>query len=254
MNALERALIEKAGYDNGFENGLADSPPDAVRMTSARHRAHVEVRLEQGAYHLRIFATLASLANELVRSFPAARQADGCFIALGEAQLAAQLRRASMLALALPHQALHTYKAAVDAALAVLPAAVRGTEVERLVRQRVGQQTYRDAQLDYWGGACAVTGINVPEVLRASHAKPWADCTSDAERLDVFNGFLLVANLDALFDRFLISFDQQGGLLVSNALSEQQCNAIGLHAALHLRWLAPEHVPYLAHHRERMVI
>ena len=254
MNALERALIEKAGYDNGFENVLADVPRDAVRMASARHRAQVEVRLEHGAYHLRILATLASFADELVRSFPAARQADGCFIALGEAQLAAQLRRASMLALALPHQALHTYEAAVDAALAVLPAADRGTEVERLVRQRVGQQIYRDALLDYWGGACAVTGIDVSEVLRASHAMPWADCTSDAERLDVFNGFLLSANLDALFDRFLISFDAQGGLLVSNVLSARQRNALGLHAALRLRWLAPEHARYLAFHRKRMVI
>ena len=44
----------------------------------------------------------------------------------------------------------------------------------------------------------------------ASHAKPWAECANDAERLDVFNGFLLVANLNALFDRFLISFDDTG--------------------------------------------
>lgn len=46
----------------------------------------------------------------------------------------------------------------------------------------------------------------------ASHAKPWAECANDAERLDVFNGFLLVANLNALFDRFLISFDDTGRL------------------------------------------
>ena len=38
----------------------------------------------------------------------------------------------------------------------------------------------------------------LPEVLRASHAKPWAECANDAERLDVFNGFLLVANLDGV--------------------------------------------------------
>ena len=55
-----------------------------------------------------------------------------------------------------------------------------------MVRQRVGQNKFRDAMLDYWGGACAVTGVAIPEVLRASHAKPWAECGTDAERLDVF--------------------------------------------------------------------
>ena len=76
-----------------------------------------------------------------------------------------------------------------------------GTEVERMVRQRIGQQNFRQALMTYWGGACAVTGIDVSDVLRASHIKPWAECATDAERLDVFNGFLLSANLDALFDK-----------------------------------------------------
>lgn len=251
MNALERTLIEKAGYDNGFENVLADAPGDAVRMASARHRAQVEVRLERGAYALRILATLASFADELARSFPAARQADGRFVGQGEAALAAMLRRAAVLALALPNQALQTYEAAARVALDALPASARGTEAGRLVRQRIGQQTYRDALLDYWGGACAVTGIAVPAVLRASHAKPWADCASDAERLDVFNGFLLTANLDALFDRFLISFDAAGLLLVSDALPEPQRTALGLQASMRLRWVAPEHARYLDYHREQ---
>ncbi len=252
MNALERALIEKAGYDNGFENVLADAPPDVVRMGSARHRAQVEVRLEQAVYVLRILAALTSFADELARSFPAVLQADGSFIAQGEGALAVLLRRASALALALPNQALQRYESATREALADLPAAARGTEVERMVRQRVGQQTYRDALLDYWGGACAVTGIDVPEVLRASHAKPWAACADDAERLDVFNGFLLSANLDALFDRFLISFDASGRLLVSASLAPSRREALGLGAPLRLRWLAPGHARYLAYHRERM--
>ncbi|CBL45781.1 Hypothetical protein HDN1F_21980 [gamma proteobacterium HdN1] len=69
-----------------------------------------------------------------------------------------------------------------------------------MVRQRVGPNIYRKAMLEYWDGTCAVTGIAIPEMRRASHALPWAECSSDAERLDVFNGFLLAANLDALFD------------------------------------------------------
>jgi putative restriction endonuclease len=105
--------------------------------------------------------------------------------------------------------------------------------------------------LNYWGGACAVTGIALPDVLRASHAKPWAECDSDAERLDVFNGFLLTANLDALFDRFLISFNEAGELMASNQLPESTIEKLGLDRALYLRWLAKEHLPYLQFHHER---
>ena len=54
--------------------------------------------------------------------------------------------------------------------------------------------------LDYWGGACAVTGVALAQALRASHAKAWALCATDAELVDVYNGFLVCANLDAFFD------------------------------------------------------
>ncbi|MBN0787902.1 HNH endonuclease, partial [Pseudomonas aeruginosa] len=135
---------------------------------------------------------------------------DDVFCVLTLPVLAALLRRTASLSQALPNQAVSDYHTAVAQAVETISAEARGTEVERLVRQRVGQARYRDALLTYWGGACAVTGVAVTEALRASHAKPWAECADDAERLDAFNGFLLVANLDALFDRFLISFDDTG--------------------------------------------
>jgi predicted restriction endonuclease len=108
--------------------------------------------------------------------------------------------------------------------------------------------------LTYWGGACAVTGVTVTEALRASHAKPWAECADDAERLDAFNGFLLVANLDALFDRFLISFDETGHLLTSARLSQDDLHGLGIHSSVTLRWLASEHMPYLQWHHERFLL
>ena len=119
-----------------------------------------------------------------------------------------------------------------------------------MVRQRVGQDVFREALLDYWGGGCAVTGLALPDVLRASHAKPWADCGTDEERLDVFNGLLLVAHLDALFDRGLITFDAGGAMLLSARLDREHRAQLHLHEGLRLRWLAPEHGPYLDWHRE----
>ena len=76
-------------------------------------------------------------------------------------------------------------------------------------------------------------------------------CANDAERLDVFNGFLLVANLDALFDRFLISFDNTGRLLVSSALHVDDQHRLGLQPGMKLRWLGEAHRGYLAWHRKQ---
>ena len=64
----------------------------------------------------------------------------------------------------------------------------RSTEAERLVVQRVGQDVFRRALVQYWDGRCAVTGISDSALLRASHIVPWSACTSDAQRLDVNNG------------------------------------------------------------------
>lgn len=251
MNPLQRTLIEKTGNDNGFEHVVL-SDASGVTLASARHSNRVLVDLGSGNYCVRFQTTSPSLVPELLRSFPAALEEANAFRIATEANLSALLRRAASLSRALPSQAANDYHLAVAAELADLPAGIVGTEVERLVRQRVGQSKFRDALLDYWGGACAVTGVAIPEVLRASHAKPWAECASDAERLDVFNGFLLSANLDALFDRFLISFDEQGVLVVSPTLIGADLLSLGIASGMKLRWINTLHKPFLALHRARL--
>lgn len=252
MNPLQRTLIEKAGNDNGFEHVLT-SEASGVTLASARYPTRVLVRLENGAYQVRFQSASPTLLPELQRSFPQTGKESGEFTLATEAALAALLRRAASLSRALPNQAANDYQRAVAAELAELPVGIVGTEVERLVRQRVGQNKFRDAMLDYWGGACAVIGVTIPEVLRASHAKPWAECASDAERLDVFNGFLLSANLDALFDRFLISFDESGRLIIAPALAEVNLRPLGIAPEMKLRWVNSLHQPYLAIHRTRLI-
>ncbi len=86
------------------------------------------------------------------------------------------------------------------------------TEAERLVVQRVGQDLFRAALLDFWQGRCCATGLAIPELLRASHIKPWAVCADDNERLDVYNGLLLAPHLDALFDAGLMTVADDGDL------------------------------------------
>lgn len=251
MNPLQRALIEKCGHDHGFEHVLT-SDVETVSLASALHQARAVVEVASSGFRVWFEAPASSLLAELARSFATWVQPGAGFQVGSDAELASLLRRAAGLARALPNQAAVTYAQAVAEELAMLPGGVAGTEIERLVRQRVGQQKFREALMDYWGGACSVTGLALPEVLRASHAKPWAECESDAERLDVFNGFLLTANLDALFDRFLISFNTQGQLLVSDQLSTIDLQLLGIAPGLQLRWVAAQHQGYLAFHRARL--
>src|SRR5690606_68578 len=225
MNPLQRTLIEKTGHDNGFEHVLSPAG-DAVTLASDRHRSQAVVTALTQGFEVRFQPATPALLPELLRSFQPWAAAAGVFRVPTLADLAKLLRRAANLSQALPNQAVRDYHTAVAQAVAELPTESRGTEVERLVRQRVGQDRYRHALLAYWGGACAVTGVTVTEALRASHAKPWAECTDDAERLDAFNGFLLAANLDALFDRFLISFDDAGYLLISARLSPDDLHGL----------------------------
>ncbi|EMT5435672.1 HNH endonuclease [Stenotrophomonas maltophilia] len=253
MNPLQRALAEKAGHDNGFEHVLS-SASDAVILASARHRSQAVVTALVGGFEVRFQPATPALLPELLRSFQPWARVDDVFCVPTLPDLAALLRRTASLSQALPNQAVRDYHAVVAQTVETMRAEALGTEVERLVRQRVGQERYRDALLTYWGGSCAVTGVAVTEALRASHAKPWAECADDAERLDAFNGFLLVANLDALFDRFLISFDDAGHLLISTRLSQRDLPGLGIHSGMTLRWLASEHRHYLQWHRERFLL
>ena len=123
------------------------------------------------------------------------------------------------------------------------------TEAERVQKVRVGQDLYRRRLEELWGGACAVTGIRCPELLRASHAKPWAECRNGAERLSPFNGFLLNVALDALFDRHLITFDEQGTIVIAESLDEEELRRVGIDRTMKLRRLDPRHEPFLAYHR-----
>jgi hypothetical protein len=252
MTPLKRALIEKAGYDHGFEHTVSATGA-AVTLGSARHPAKAEVSWLSPGYAMALVQGPATLPPELARSFADWPRAGDAYMATTDAQLAQWLQRAAVLAQSLPNQAAVDFDTQVQQALAALPAADSlNTEVQRLVRQRVGQDRYRQAMLNYWGGACAVTGLSLAPALRASHAKPWADCTTDAERLDVFNGFLLSANLDALFDKFLISFSDEGELRISDQISSDNRKLLGISESLNLRWLSPEHLRYLKFHREKL--
>ncbi len=75
---------------------------------------------------------------------------------------------------------------------------IDSTEKSSLIQSRIGQGKFREGLLKLWG-ACSVTQSNNYPLLVASHIKPWSKSTNQ-ERLDPYNGLLLLPNLDKAFD------------------------------------------------------
>lgn len=119
-----------------------------------------------------------------------------------------------------------------------------------LIHARIGQGGYRKRMLRIWDGKCAVTGCSIESVLVASHTKPWATSTN-LERLDEYNGLLLAASIDRLFDVGLVSFSDDGKLLCKKDVSDDDLIKIGITPASVLSSIHPRHVPYLAAHRKQ---
>lgn len=131
-----------------------------------------------------------------------------------------------------------------------LKSRVKPTTRLALIDARLGQGSFR-RQLEYlWGGKCVVTGCSVPELLRASHVKPWRS-SSNKERLDPKNGLLLTAHLDALFDSGLITFDDNGVIVRSSRLSDDGDPRLHLDCGISAP-LPNETKEYLRHHREKV--
>jgi hypothetical protein len=127
------------------------------------------------------------------------------------------------------------------------PTLTNETERQAHVQARLGQGQFRAELLRRWDGHCPVTRCSQEQALRASHIKPWRSSTSE-ERLNPANGLLLTANLDALFDKFLISFDDDGQMLVSPQVEEACYEILGIPGSP-IRGLSPEERRFLAYHR-----
>src|SRR5262245_10313793 len=123
------------------------------------------------------------------------------------------------------------------------------TTQRALIDARLGQGRFRRDVLQLWSHRCAVTGSRTSEAINASHIKPWRE-SSDEERLDPENGLPLIANLDALFDRGLISFDSSGRLMVSRLLNATEQEIFALNSRMLRRQPSARMAAYLAFHRE----
>ncbi|MEH0874746.1 HNH endonuclease [Pectobacterium cacticida] len=86
------------------------------------------------------------------------------------------------------------------------------TTKKQLINARLGQGDFRGGVLNKYP-KCPITGVSMPELLRASHIKPWRQ-SDNKERLDPYNGIMLSPHVDVLFDKGYISFSDDGSILI----------------------------------------
>lgn len=121
------------------------------------------------------------------------------------------------------------------------------TEKKRLISARIGQGNYREELINLWK-KCAVSKCEMTDVLIASHIKPWRKSTNK-ERLDRYNGLLLLPNYDKLFDKGLISFEDNGKIIISPLIKEEEYKVLGVSPNDELFKVYDENKPYLEEHR-----
>ena len=105
-----------------------------------------------------------------------------------------------------------------------LPDLPEGSEKERIIKARLNQQFFREALLSSYRSTCCITGINIPELLVASHIKPWRVSDPKTERTKPSNGILLNALHDKAFDKGLISINTSFEIMISSKLAGAICD------------------------------
>lgn len=147
-----------------------------------------------------------------------------------------------------------------------IDAALDSTIKETVIQARRGQGVFRK-NVEVRERACRLTGITNPALLIASHIKPWRVCKTAAERLDGANGLLLTPDADHLFDRGFITFNDDGDVLVSPRVPDDDLRRLGFEQLMRQRsglrqegavwnagsWGAAQN-EYLGYHRSQVFI
>ena len=147
----------------------------------------------------------------------------------------------------------------IEETLHITQTELEGRERETVIRQRVNQSVFRTMILQNYENRCAVTGINIPDLLVASHIIPWSE-SSAQEKLSPDNGICLSSLYDKAFDRGLITISPDDySICLSSALCEYETkeyfdqhfgNIAGKKILMPI-----EHYPnrdYLAYHRDNI--
>ena len=99
-----------------------------------------------------------------------------------------------------------------------------------------------------WPTECAITKVKNKKLLIGAHIKPWSE-SNDNEKIDEYNGLLLAPNPDKIFELGLISFDDNGKIIISSKLNNEDLAKLNINKETKLN-LKENHKKYFKHHRD----
>lgn len=96
---------------------------------------------------------------------------------------------------------------------------LKGEYKLREVKTRVNQDVFRNIVLANYDSKCAITGIDIPSLLKASHIIPWSK--NEKERLNPENGICLSPLYDCAYDKGLIGINRKFEIVLSSTLKKK---------------------------------
>jgi putative restriction endonuclease len=129
-----------------------------------------------------------------------------------------------------------------------------GIDVMRLTKTRVNQSFFRKLILASYDNRCALTGIDAPSLLVASHIIPWS--INPSARTNPTNGICLNSLHDRAFDEGLITFDEDFSVIYSSKLPVASKAALKSFGTAKMRLptkFAPEE-SFLSYHRSEIFV
>lgn len=123
------------------------------------------------------------------------------------------------------------------------------TEKEQLVKTRIGHSQLKELLINK-DCQCKICGLNDERFLIASHIQRWS-VSDDNERRDINNAYLLCPDHDWLFDKFYISFDDDGNILLSDKVDESIYDKLKISGDINKITLNDGNKKYMKWHREQ---
>lgn len=89
----------------------------------------------------------------------------------------------------------------------------------REIKTRINQNVFRQIVIANYNGKCAITGIDIPDLLLASHIIPWSK--NEEERLNPENGICFSPLYDRAYDKGYIGITKKYEIILSNQLQKK---------------------------------
>ena len=89
-----------------------------------------------------------------------------------------------------------------------------------MIKAWMGRNSFRKSVLQASDYKCCITGIKYLPSLVASRIKPWSICSPE-ERIDIHNTLCLNSLHYSLFNRYLMTIDDDGYIIYSSGLKKR---------------------------------